>query len=700
MQLQFLGAAGTVTGSRTMVTHGAHRVLVDCGMFQGFKQLRQRNWDPLELDHDRIDAVVLTHAHLDHAGWLPALVRAGYAGPVYCTLGTADLLGRMLPDSGRIQEEDAQYANKRRFSRHRPALPLYTVGDAYAALELLVPTGWGEIARIGRLKVGFHRAGHILGASSVRIEADGVSVLFSGDLGRQDDLVVPPPDPPPASDYVVIESTYGGRAHPAVDLLTELAAVVNAAVARGGVVLIPSFAVGRAQAVLWALRVLQDDGRIPKIPVVLDSPMAVDTTDIFRRHADDLRLTDEQLTHLCRHVEMVRDVGESKALAARQRPYVLVSASGMLTGGRVLHHLARLAPDAKNTVLFVGYQAPGTRGRRMLDREAQIKIHGRYVAIRADVRELAVFSAHADQGELLGWLSKLPAPPRRLWINHGEPEGSEALRVKVEETLGWEPVVATEGVTWELEGGLRAPAASRQSLSSEGAVVPPPSTVRADLDPLFLDRDDMRSVRLMLEYQKVETSINEAGVGATVVVFGSARVGSSTEEYAAARQFGRLVAAGPGIAGQPVAVVTGGGPGVMEAANRGALEAGGVSVGFGITLPREQHLNAYLSPGLAFEFRYFALRKMHFLRRAKALVAFPGGFGTFDELMDALCLIQTGKLPRIPVVAVGEAFWREVLPFERLARAGLIAAEDVALVDIVATPEEAWDRISAWHARR
>jgi metallo-beta-lactamase family protein len=450
MRVRFLGAAGFVAGSRTHVRWGDHHALVDCGLFQGFKELRQRNWQPLEVEARSLERVFLTHAHIDHSGWLPGLVRAGFDGPIHCTEGTAALLKIMLPDSGRIQEEDAARANRRRYTRHDPALPMFTEADARAALRQVEPVGWGQRVEAHGLAASFHPAGHILGASSVLLEHAGHRLLFSGDLGRDGDLLMRAPADPPAADTVILESTYGGRLHPDVDLLAALEDVVVRTAERGGTVLIPSFAVGRAQAVLWALHLLRKDGRIPRIPVVLDSPMAVDTTAIYRRHADDLRLDGGEVAALCRDVTFVRTRDQSKALNDAPGPMVLVSASGMLTGGRVLHHLSHRVRDRKNTVLFVGYQAPGTRGARMLGGEPRVRIHGHDLPVRCEVAVIDGLSAHADQQQLVDWLSRLPEPPRRVLLNHGEPDSIDALRQRIEGELRWPAEAAREGVVYDL----------------------------------------------------------------------------------------------------------------------------------------------------------------------------------------------------------------------------------------------------------
>lgn len=356
MKLAFLGAAGTVTGSKTLVSHEGKQVLVDCGLFQGYKNLRLMNWEAFPFDPKQLDAVVLTHAHLDHSGALPLLVKRGFRGPVFATPSTIDVCGVLLPDSGRIQEEDAEYANRRQFSKHKPALPLYTEEDADRALRRLEPLPFEQRADvIAGIQLRLRLAGHILGASSVELTAGEATVLFSGDLGRPDDAIMRAPEPIERADYVVVESTYGDRLHEVSDAELLLGQVITRTAARGGVVVIPAFAVGRAQSLLYAIYRLKQRSEIPDLPVYLNSPMAIDMTDIYHRHRAEHRLSLEECTGMCRVAKMVRTVEESRALVAQRKPAVIVSASGMATGGRVLHHLKALAPDRRNAIVFAGF---------------------------------------------------------------------------------------------------------------------------------------------------------------------------------------------------------------------------------------------------------------------------------------------------------------------------------------------------------
>lgn len=439
MTIQFLGATSTVTGSKYLIHAAGKQVLVDCGLFQGFKQLRLRNWGQFPVDPKSIDAVVLTHAHLDHSGYLPLLVKNGYKGPIFCTAATADLCGILLPDSGHLQEEDARYANRRGFSKHRPALPLYTEEDAKRCLSQLRPVEFAQSIKIAPgVDMRLLLAGHILGAAMIEMRCEGRILLFSGDLGRPNDLVMQPPARVEHADFLVIESTYGNRRHDMKDPLDVLADVITRTVARQGVVIIPAFAVGRAQTLLYAIHLLKIARRIPDVPVYLNSPMAVDATNIYHRHRTEHRLTEEQCKSMCTTAKFVNSVEESKALNNKRGPMILISASGMLTGGRVLHHLKAFAPDARNTILLSGFQSGGTRGAALAAGAETVKIHGEQVPIRAEVATLSNLSAHADYVEMLDWLGHFSAPPRQTFITHGEPAAADALRQSIEEKLKWQ----------------------------------------------------------------------------------------------------------------------------------------------------------------------------------------------------------------------------------------------------------------------
>jgi metallo-beta-lactamase family protein len=436
--LSFLGGAGTVTGSKYLIEASDRRILVDCGLFQGFKQLRLRNWKPFAVSPSSIDAVLLTHAHIDHSGYLPVLVGSGFAGPVICTTATRDLCQILLPDSGHLQEKEAEFANRHGFSRHRPPRPLYTQTDAERALEQFRPVAFDLKQQITpEVSARFLPAGHILGAAIIDCRIEDVTVVFSGDLGRPRSPIMVDPTPVARADYLVVESTYGDRTHSPEDPETALAEVIARTAARGGTVVIPAFAVGRTQILLYHLQRLKAARRIPDLPTYLDSPMAIDASDIYRSHPNDHLLGADECRTAFGVAKYVRSVEDSKALDRDVYPKVIISASGMATGGRVLHHLKHFAPDPRNTVLFAGFQAGGTRGAAMIAGADTIKIHGEHVPVRAEVDHLDMLSAHADSNEIMEWLAKFSEPPRMTFIVHGEPGPADALRHRIKEELGW-----------------------------------------------------------------------------------------------------------------------------------------------------------------------------------------------------------------------------------------------------------------------
>lgn len=437
--LRFLGAAGTVTGSRHLLEIGDRRILLDCGLFQGVKTLRLRNWAPFQVPPADIDAVVLSHAHLDHSGYLPRLVRDGFRGPVHCSHATLDLCRLLLLDSAHLQEADADYLNRHNLSSHKPALPLYTVADAQRAIATLHPCAFDSTIELpGGCRARLHRAGHILGAAIVELEYPGGRLVFSGDLGRYGDPLMLEPRSIAQADYLVIESTYGNRVHGKESALEALQTIIMRTVRRGGTVVIPSFAVGRAQSLLFHLWQLKQAGRIPgDLPIFLDSPMASGAVDVYLRHLADQRLTRAEARSAFGVATCVTEVEQSKALDASPMPKIIVSASGMATGGRVIHHLKRYLPDPRNAVLFAGFQAMGTRGAAMLDGAPSVKIHGNYIPVRAEVDNLSMLSAHADADEILRWLGGFERPPRETFIVHGEPDAADALRLRIKDELGW-----------------------------------------------------------------------------------------------------------------------------------------------------------------------------------------------------------------------------------------------------------------------
>lgn len=450
VSITFLGGAGTVTGSKYLVRHDRHTLLVDCGLFQGYKQLRLRNWTPLPVAPNQIDAVLLTHAHLDHSGYLPLLAREGFHRKVWATPGTQALCKILLPDSGHIQEEDAAYANRHGFSKHAPALPLYTRQDALNCLSLIKPVEFSRsFEPIPECRATFHRAGHILGAASLLLEIAGRRILFSGDLGRSDDFLMRAPEPAPQADTVLVESTYGDRLHPEEDVLAELGPALQRLAARGGVAVLPVFAVGRAQEILHAIDVLKQRGVIPaKLPVFLDSPMAIHTTNLFEHFPDEHKLDERAVRALTHSATMVNTPDESKALARRHGPMVILAASGMATGGRVLHHLSLYAGNHRNMIILTGYQAPGTRGATLSSGAPSVRIHGRDVSVSAEVVQLQSASAHADAGQLEAWLRTLPSAPDQVYVVHGEAGAADALRMRIEHGLSWRALVPEHGSTW------------------------------------------------------------------------------------------------------------------------------------------------------------------------------------------------------------------------------------------------------------
>ncbi len=457
--LRFLGATGTVTGSRYLVEHQDRRVLVDCGLFQGFKQLRLRNWGNFPVPPSAIDAVILTHAHLDHSGYLPRLVRSGFRGRIYCTAATEALSEVLLADSGRLLEEEASYATRKRSSRHAQPQPLYTEADARACMAGFAVLDFGkELALARDLAFSLLPAGHLLGAAQVRMQVGGRILHFSGDIGREDDLLMPPPARLGDCDVLVCESTYGNRRHPAIDAAEEIATVVCRVAARRGVILIPAFAVGRTQELLLHLQRLRSAGRIPDVPVYVNSPMAQAATEVHKRFTGSHRLSPQECELMCNFATPVRTTEESKALNERAGPAIILSASGMLTGGRVLHHVIAFGSDPRNAIVLAGFQAAGTRGARLAAGERSLRIFGREVPINAEVVSLQALSAHADRDGLLRWVQCAVRPPRGVYVTHGEPEAADALRFDLEHRLGVPARVPEHLETVSLEQGVEPPA--------------------------------------------------------------------------------------------------------------------------------------------------------------------------------------------------------------------------------------------------
>jgi metallo-beta-lactamase family protein len=451
MQLQFLGATGTVTGSRYLLQAVGHNVLIDCGLFQGYKSLRLRNWASPSFDPAALDAVILTHAHIDHSGYLPALVKRGFRGPIYCSPGTFELCRILLPDSAHLQEEEARYANRHGFSKHRPALPLYTLDDVESCLKQFRPVDFDKPRLLGGvIRFVLRPAGHLLGAAFVRVEAEGLSITFSGDLGRPDEAVMNAPAVPEQTEYLVTESTYGDRRHPVLDAEAELGGWLSKAIARGGTVVVPAFAVGRTQALLLYIARLKQKGAIPDTPVYIDSPMAIDATMLYQRFRSEHRLSEADCRAMSGAARIVTTPEGSKELDRLSGPAIIISASGMATGGRVVHHLKAFLGDPRNLILFGGYQSPGTRGGALVHGVESIRIHGQDVAVEAEIGQLEASSSHADADELLAWMKQLGRAPRRTFVTHGEPAASDALRFRIEHEIGWPATVPEHRDVYDL----------------------------------------------------------------------------------------------------------------------------------------------------------------------------------------------------------------------------------------------------------
>jgi metallo-beta-lactamase family protein len=447
--LTFLGAARTVTGSKYLLDVDGRRILLDCGLFQGLKELRLRNWAPLPVPPETIDAVVLTHAHIDHTGWLPRLVGQGFNGPVYCTGGTADLCKLVLPDAAHLQEEDAKFANQRGFTKHSPALPLYTEADAAEALRRFKPQPFNrKIPVIDGIEVEFINAGHLLGSSYVlvtRQDKSGGRIFFGGDLGRYARPILPDPSPGVEADVLLVESTYGDRLHPAEDDGERLATIITETIARRGKVIIPAFAIGRVEELLYWIFKLEDQRRLAKLPIYVDSPMAIKGLAYYNTRTDELDKEIEEMRPKLPRFIAINSAMESKALVENDDPAVIIASSGMATGGRVVHHLFAGLPDPRNTVLFVGFQAAGTRGRQLEDGAQHVKMFGQYVAVHARIERIDGMSSHADAAEIVRWLRTFPRAPKTTYLVHGEVVAQDALKARITKELGWNVEIPTHG---------------------------------------------------------------------------------------------------------------------------------------------------------------------------------------------------------------------------------------------------------------
>lgn len=437
LSVQFLGAAGTVTGSRFLLRGCERMLLVDCGLFQGHKPLRLRNWQKFPVDPTAIEFVLLTHAHLDHSGYIPALLAQGFTGKIYCSHATFELCQILLRDAAKIQQEDAAYRNRHGSSRHQPALALFTAAQAEEALKHFQPIDFHQRVELGNISFSLLPNGHILGSSMIALEICGKQLLFSGDVGRPCDPIMRAPEPPPYCDYLFVESTYGDRQHRQIDVEAMVADIINDTVRLGGSVLIPAFAVGRAQSMLYLIQKLRNKRLIPTLPCYMDSPMSVAATELMLRHHALHRLSKQQCDSICNNIIFTNSVEQSRAIAHVESPKIILSASGMATGGRVLHHLKTMLPEARNSILFAGYQAGGTTGQRLTSGETEIKIHGSTYPVTARVEQLDFLSAHADSEELIEWLQKIPVAPKRSFIIHGEPAAAEHFGQLLNQRLGW-----------------------------------------------------------------------------------------------------------------------------------------------------------------------------------------------------------------------------------------------------------------------
>jgi len=442
MTIKFLGGAGSVTGSKYLLSIDDKRILVDCGLYQGVKNLRSKNWQIFPIDASKIDAILLTHAHIDHSGYIPALMKTGFKGPVFTSSGTLDLCSVLLPDSGYLQEEDARYANKKHFSKHSPAVPLYTEEDARKSLGLFKPISMNKTVEIASgITATFTPVGHILGASAIRVAAKSKSITFSGDVGRSNDLVMKPPQILNETDYLVVESTYGNRLHGKLDVFEYFEEIINKTSKRGGIVLMPSFAVGRTQINLHILQILKQSHRIPNLPIFLNSPMAISATEIYCKHSKEHKLSYEQCNLIEQGTKYIRTSEESIELNNSSYPSVIISASGMASGGRVLHHLKSLVTHHQNSIVFIGYQAPGTRGDAMVNGANEIKIHGEYYPVKAEIHHNDSLSAHGDYAEIIDWLERSNLSPQRVFVTHGERSAADAMRLKLKDKFLWNTCV-------------------------------------------------------------------------------------------------------------------------------------------------------------------------------------------------------------------------------------------------------------------
>ena len=717
MKLTFLGANRQVTGSRYCLEANGARLMIDCGLVQE-RAFQDRNWEPCSIDPKSFDALLITHAHIDHIGLIPKFVKDGFHSTIYATHPTVALADVMLRDSAKIQTEDAEYKKRRhrkegRRGRH-PEVPLYVVDDVVKTLPLFEGVDYRTPVRIAEgVTATWHDAGHILGSAMIEIavteNGETRKIVFSGDIGQPGKPLISDPSTFKHAYYVIMESTYGERDHVRNgNIEDQLEVIIRETVGRGGNVVIPVFAVERAQELMYYISRLVHADRIPDIPIFLDSPMASDVTNIFRKHRHWL---DDETRELISSKEpplqfpglkITRSTEESISINRIITPCIIMAPAGMCNAGRIKHHLRLNIGRDESTILFVGHQAKGTLGRRILDGEREVRILGRTRRVYAKIKSIDGLSAHADRSGLIDWLSHLETPPRRLFLTHGEEDASLALARTIRDRLGWEATVPEyasvvdlddEPVDRTVQIADPSPVAAAALPIAEAAVPAAACSLTADFEFFdssirpgtdFLHEDPWRVFRMQSDtIQGIDVMARAfEGTRRSVAVFGSARLPEDDPVYRLARETCRRL----GECG--FATITGGGPGVMEAANRGARDANALSIGLNIDLPHEQRLNAFCD--VSYTCRYFFVRKMLFAKYARAFVIFAGGYGTMDELFEALTLIQTERLAGFPVILVGSDYWNPLIHWLRatMYSHGCISETDLSRFVVLDSPEE------------